>query len=156
MSVSQTAMALLKESLAASDDFRTWVGAGDVAAAKLRIHTTAVAAEATRPFCWIKVGSASTAELAAGGANDKFDGGGSVVVSFEAERTGTNEITEVEAFAATIEAIIDDVLAVSGTGGYLAIKRSEMIEGYGIEGAAEFDGDATKDKFCQAAFEIWY
>jgi hypothetical protein len=154
---------LLKESIAISTSFQTWIEAtGDaaakLAAAKARIHTTSLNFDtATRPNVLIRIGNSSSAEKIAGGTHDFFDRHGSLLVFFTADRAGdTADITALEAFASTVADVMDDVLDVSGTGGYLAIENVEIEDPFAINSPDELDSDQAEDIYCICSYQVFY
>ena len=130
------AAGLLEESIAAAATFRTWTGTGDATAAKARIHLWEVAeADLTdaRPTAVITVGGDYHAERIAYGSGDQHQQTGELQLTLEAEYDTTDTVTNnINDFAVTTGKIVNEILAVSGRGGYLAIAALHRIDGPGL------------------------
>ena len=123
----------LKENVAASATFQTWIGAtGDaaakLAAARLRIYEIAVSTP-TRPFAIIELGPEYNAQRNGHGTCDAFIHSGGLFLVFEALATDADDKAALKAFTLIVDAVIDELLIFSGQGGYLAIENLSLDEG---------------------------
>lgn len=156
------AMDYLEESLAASSNFQVWIEATGtptekIAAVKARVHITIVedAATASRPLGLIMRGDSASAERNSFGASDGFAKSGLLRLAFTADRNTENtETVEIEAFAATVESIIDDVLDVSGQGGYLSIESIELVEAPGLAAPENYEADETPAAWIDCEYNV--
>lgn len=156
------AMSYLEESLAASTSFQDWIGATGtteerVIAAKARVHITIVedAATADRPLALIMRGDSASAERNSFGVSDGFAKNGSLRLVFTADRdTENTEASEIEAFAATVESTIDDILDVSGQAGYLSIENLELTEAPGLAAPENYEADDTAAEWIDCEYGI--
>lgn len=125
---------LLEESLAASVTFRTWTETENAEAAKERIHQWEVDEEGlVRPLALITPGENYEAERTAFGTGDWHRHRGELRLTLEAAfDTEETVAANVTIFSLSTGKIIQEVLAVSGRGGYLAIERLERIDGPGM------------------------
>lgn len=129
----------LVESIADSAAFHTWIGATGTgpeknAAAKLQIYKYAKdEADITRPCAFIMRGPDYEAERIGHGSADEYRHTGSLVLQLEQDLPADTDLDAAfAAFSAVTEAIIDDLLEVSGGGGYLSIQRLRKTEGPGL------------------------
>lgn len=156
------AMSYLEESLAASSNFQVWIEATGtptekIAAVKARVHITIVedAATASRPFALIMRGDSASAQRNSFGVSDGFAKSGSLRLVFTADRNTANpEASEIETFAATVESIIDDVLDVSGQGGYLSIEGLELVEAPGLAAPENYEADDTAAEWIDCEYSV--
>jgi len=123
----------LIENVADSTAFRTWVGAANNAAAKLHIFDTAET-DPPMPFAIITTEDMKAQRIGTGGS-DSYSWEGSLALWFDAVAGYTDDRDSIAAFTTVVQAIIEQVLALSGQAGYLSIAR------VGTEGAgfAEID-----------------
>ena len=127
----------LKNLLAASSTFQTWVGAtGDaatkIAFAKTRIYTD-YEASPTRPFAVVRfdVPAEHSSRAVAGGSRFRFLGGGTIGLFFEAlvDATISDPADQKRDFKRTIDQIVADMEELSGSGGYLIVRAFRTAEG---------------------------
>lgn len=123
------AMTNLANSVGKSATFRAWVGATggteleNQAAAEARCYKTTVTSE-TRPFALMTAGPGFSAVRHAGGARDHYAKTGQLTLWLEdlqANVSGDTDSEKMDSFLATVMDILDEILALSGTGGYLSI-----------------------------------
>lgn len=127
----------LKDLLAASSTFQTWVGAtGDaatkIAFAKTRIYLD-VEESPTRPFACVRfdVPADQSSRAVAGGSRQRYLGGGTLGLFFEAQVDGTisDPADQMRAFKRTIDQMVADMEALSGSGGYLIVRAFRTEDG---------------------------
>ena len=138
--------------LANSANFRTWVGAADVAEARNSIHMVAYESESpTRPFAIVAEGREWGFEMDAGGAGFTYMATGIVAVTFEASITEASEPDAQFEFTNPVGKIIDDCLALAGTDGLLAVHGFSKT--YGPSRPSERD-DAAQGNYYRAKFDF--
>jgi len=127
----------LKDLLAASSTFQDWVGATGDAATKLAFAKTRIYVDwetsPTRPFACVRfdVPADQRSRAVAGGSRQRYLGGGTLGLLFEAQVDGTitNPADQMRAFKRTIDQIVADMEALSGSGGYLIVRAFRTAEG---------------------------
>ena len=143
----------LQTLIASSATFQTWVGAtGDaeakLAAARARIYLAAKpGGSAVRPFAVVGQGDEREWPGLAGGARNHFGDSGSLLVSFEADVAEEDQDDDADAemaFLNPVGGVIDDILQLSASGGYLAVTGITLSDGPGRSDPRERDslGDA--------------
>jgi hypothetical protein len=139
--MSQTPITLAIESLAGSAAFRTWVAAADAAEAKAFIHDTeADSDEIIRPCAIIGPGPDFEAERVSFGPVDRYDKRGALALWLEADKALAAAIrTAAVSLATTADAVVNEMLDLSGTSGCLSIQRLTLAEPAAVyrEGDAE-------------------
>lgn len=140
--------------IANSANFRTWVGAADVAAARNSIHMVAYEASSpTRPFAIVAQGTDWMHAGAAGGAGITYLTSGIVAVTFEADITEALAADAEFEFTNPVGDILDDCLDLAGTSGYLAVHSFEKTKGPSRSGEQM---DAGQGDYYRAKFNfIW-
>ena len=122
----------LRDLLAASSTFQAWVEAEDAAAAEARIYID-VEASPTRPCACVRFDDPadSRSRAVAGGSRQWFLGSGTLGVLFEAvvDDTLDDPADQMRAFKRTIDQVLSDMQALSGSGGYLIVNTFRMQEG---------------------------
>ncbi len=112
-----------------STNFQTWVGAtgtDKATDAKKYIHTHAYQL-GSRPFCLITMGTAWQANKV-GEINSYFCSGNIEILFEQLAKTNSTESQVCEDFLDNIGNIIEDILALSGTSGYVAITSISLMD----------------------------
>ena len=127
-----TCLSEAEDLFANSSDFQTWVSENDAASAKDHIYLVGVSKPGiTRPYIRISQGEWQ-ADRVAGGARGHYDYSGSFIVKFEASITAAYvsgfEDAEFE-FTNPVGNIIQDVLNLAGSDGYLPLSGFRKLEG---------------------------
>jgi hypothetical protein len=131
----------LKENVADSTTFRTWVEAEDAAGAKEHIYETAEK-EPGMPFALITA-EAGRAERNGMGVSDSYQWEGGLALWFDAIATSTDDRDAIAAFMVRVQPIIEEILEYSGRPGYLSIESIET-EGAGFAEIDRKDADGKK------------
>jgi hypothetical protein len=122
-------LATLKTMLSKSATFQAWVNAATEAEALASIHVVSVESEdERRPFAIINIGAKWASNLSAGGAGNFFINDGELILAFEADVAEVSESLAVYEFLDKIGAIIEEIQALSGLGGYLSFHSIECSE----------------------------
>lgn len=118
----------LRQSLAASTNFQTWVGVETAAAALAYIHYFGTASE-TRPFATIGYSDEWSREIISRGARHYFQSTGNpLALTFDADINSEHDLNDaLFTFTNTVGAVMADMEALAGTGNYLAITNYRMI-----------------------------
>lgn len=146
-----------KDLFAASSDFQSWVDVETAAAAKAYIHLVGVSKTSiTRPFLRLSQGSEWAADYAAGGARNHFLYSGSIYAYFEASISAAYvsgyEDAEFE-FTNSVGNILQDVLNLSASDGYLPVKNIRKIEG---PTRTKEKNDSSLGNIYTAKFELFW
>ncbi|MFQ5414661.1 MAG: hypothetical protein ACE5E6_09410 [Phycisphaerae bacterium] len=146
----------LRVTLADSATFRTWVGATDRSGALLHIHDDALPAprrgeytltelRSLRPYVLVSTIGLTWTRDAVSDAFE-FRGSGRLPVRFVQDVDPAITLDEAEmsrTFQNTIGQIIDDIVALAGQPGYLAIERVTLDAGWSRSHKSEYrtEGD---------------
>ena len=147
----------LRTLVAASSTFQSWVGSpGDAGAAAARCYLVAEDSP-TRPFGLARfpVPADWRSNAIAGGAAQYYDLGSGVLELF-LEWTVAADLNHADAertFFNTVDAIISEMLALSGSGTYFAIKSVECSHGPVRSSADETHSEGD---YYQMGFRIAY
>lgn len=127
--------AKLRDLLAASATFQTWVGAENAEAAKAHIHLTAVM-EPTRPFALIALADGGPWNYGAvsGGGRQHFLPSGSLILHLEAEVAanyqGDESLADAEfEFRNNVGAVLLEMGNLAGSSDYLTVVSFDLIDG---------------------------
>jgi hypothetical protein len=135
----------LRTLVASSTTFQAWVDEASAEAAKAHIYLLAIdASSISRPFAGVEIVPQSwrTQSVASGSSQDVYIDGGIARITFE-DSAGVNDwTTEYYEFANRYEAVLADILALSGHGNHPAIANATIEDGP----ARVTDDDAPGDQ----------
>ena len=143
-------LGLLRDMIANSATFQSWVGAIDATTAKPFIHFIRPPNTFTRPLALIDFGKEYNRQRT---ANDKFEPSGDIDLTFEEDITPANTDNWQDAaftFTNQIGKIIEEIEAVQGVNPFLSIRAIEKRE---LMRSFE-DEDDTLGDFYLAKFEV--
>lgn len=147
------AMSNLEDLIANCAGFRTWTGTADVAAAKARIYLVATEST-TKPFALISQGDDFNIDSHSGGTAQFYETSGSLFLRFDDDvnpsYTADPENAEME-FTNAIGLIFEQMMALSGTSGYMHIYNIQKMYGPRRE---DRDEKSSGGQYNQAKFNI--
>ena len=124
-------MCLLRNLLASTSEFQTWVGAASTSEARDSIYL-AGADSVTRPFALVAMGGSFEIGQIAGGARNWFRETGSLKVMFEnavAPGDADGHAAAEQTFLNDLSGIWNAALALAGSGTHLSIENLRLLEG---------------------------
>jgi len=144
---------LLETTIANSAEFQAWVEAANATAAKTRIYQTAVERDGwTRPYAFITDGDSWRANKQ--GDPNCFVRSGSLVLGFETDVGSDDVETAARILRNKAGTVLDEMMALAGFGGYLAITDIEKLEGVVESWSEAEDGAGTKEHYLIYEVEV--
>jgi len=111
----------MKDTIAASSNFQTWVSAASAAAALAYIHVVVAPSGYTLPCAVVEWEAGMHWPKVSGGQQNFFDQSGKITVLFQEAIVQSTEENAAFAFTNTLGAIVDDIQAIAGQATYLNI-----------------------------------
>jgi len=148
-------LSYLRAAISASSNFQTLVGAANAAAALAYIHVAEYESDTPAPpFAVVAWGDDAQVEATSGGTRDRFTRTGSLIVILRTAVDADHSSQDAAyTFLNVAGAILNDVMALSGTAGYPSIKTiSPLLP----PSRPHEDEKASYGDFFEAAWRIEY